>query len=81
MLKSYKKLNRQSGRLTYVEFDPYFGELEVSEPSPAQPPRSEEIMRHDYSGELLNSSPDDPGNPRRAHAPPCCRSAKLAGER
>jgi hypothetical protein len=79
MLKSYEQLNRQSGRLIYVEFDPLLGELLVSVPVPAQTTPAPQIICDVDLGELA-VSPDAPGNPRQTLAPPRCRPAKLAGE-
>lgn len=81
MLKSYGQLNRQSGRLTCVEFDPLLGELLVSVPAPDQTTPALLVIRDIDLGELLVCSPDAPGNPRQTLAPPRCRPAKLAGDR
>ncbi|OQW82778.1 MAG: hypothetical protein BVN31_07400 [Proteobacteria bacterium ST_bin15] len=80
MLKSY---NRQSGRLTYVEIihDDLLGELVVTSVLPTRRKRAPQIVRDVDLGELLIAAPDTPGNPRRSHAPPRCRSAKTAGSR
>lgn len=81
MLKSYGQLNRQSVRLTYVEFDPLLGELLVSAPAPAQVTPAPLVLHDIDLGELVMCSPDASGNPRQTLAPPRCRPAGLAGDR
>lgn len=78
MLKSYKQLNRQSGRLTYVEHDPLLGPMHVSVPAPAESKPEPLTIADEHLG-LLIVSPDAPGNPRRTVGPPLSRST--AGER
>lgn len=76
MLKSYKKLNRQSGRITFLEYDPLLGWLQISGPAPAETV-SRPLVVYDVDLGDLAFSPVKSGNPRRATAPP--RSRKTGG--
>ena len=68
------KFNRQSGRVTHLEFDPLLGWIEVSGPAPVEP-AFRPLVIHDIDLGDLAFSPVKSGNPRRATAPPRSRNA------